>query len=76
MVKDSVFVSPAPGIIYANVYEGEEYGIDRAQVEKMGSVAALEGMAAVYPGDPQARHPGAARRRLRLPEQPHRAERP
>ncbi len=48
-VKDTVFVSPAPGIIYANVYEGEEYGIDRAQAEKMGSVAALEGMAAVYP---------------------------
>jgi imidazolonepropionase-like amidohydrolase len=48
-VKDEVFVSPAPGIIYANVYEGEEFGIDRAQAEKMGSVAALEGMAAVYP---------------------------
>jgi imidazolonepropionase-like amidohydrolase len=42
-------VSPAPGIIYANVYEGADYGIDRAQAEKMGSVAALEGMAAVYP---------------------------
>ena len=40
---------PAPGIIYANVYEGADYGIDRAQAEKMGSVAALEGMAAVYP---------------------------
>ena len=48
-VKDEVFVSPAPGIIYANVYEGAEFGIDRAQAEKMGSVAALEGMAAVYP---------------------------
>ena len=48
-VKDEVFVSPAPGIIYANVYEGADYGIDRAQAEKMGSVAALEGMAAVYP---------------------------
>jgi imidazolonepropionase-like amidohydrolase len=48
-VKDTVFVSPAPGIIYANVYEGAEFGIDRAVAEKMGSVAALEGMAAVYP---------------------------
>jgi imidazolonepropionase-like amidohydrolase len=47
--KDDIFVSPAPGIIYANVYEGEDYGIDRAMAEKMGSVAALEGMAAVYP---------------------------
>jgi imidazolonepropionase-like amidohydrolase len=48
-VKDRVFVSPAPGIIYANVHEGEEFGIDRAVAEKMGSVAALDGMAAVYP---------------------------
>jgi imidazolonepropionase-like amidohydrolase len=48
-VKDEVFVSPAPGIIYANVHEGEEYGIDRAAAEKMGSVAALEAMAEIYP---------------------------
>jgi imidazolonepropionase-like amidohydrolase len=48
-VKDRVFVSPAPGIIYANVHEGEEYGITRAVAEKMGSVDALAGMAAVYP---------------------------
>jgi imidazolonepropionase-like amidohydrolase len=48
-VKDQVFVSPAPGIIYANVYEGEEFGITREVAERMGSVAALEGMAAVYP---------------------------
>ena len=48
-VKDEVFVSPAPGIIYADIHEGGEFGIDRAQAEKMGSVAALEGMAAVYP---------------------------
>ena len=27
--KDDVFVSPAPGIIYANVHEGEEFGITR-----------------------------------------------
>jgi imidazolonepropionase-like amidohydrolase len=47
--KDFVFVSPAPGIIYANVHEGKEFGIDAAQAEKMGSVAALEGMAAIYP---------------------------
>jgi imidazolonepropionase-like amidohydrolase len=48
-VKDEVFVSPAPGIIYANVYEGEEFGITREVAEKMGSVDALAGMAAVYP---------------------------
>ncbi|WP_327003229.1 amidohydrolase family protein [Dactylosporangium sp. NBC_01737] len=48
-VKDQVFVSPAPGIIYANVHEGEEFGITRDVAERMGSVAALEGMAAIYP---------------------------
>ncbi|MBB2947129.1 imidazolonepropionase-like amidohydrolase [Actinoplanes lutulentus] len=48
-VKDTVFVSPAPGIIYANVHEGEEFGITREVALKMGSVDALEGMAAVYP---------------------------
>jgi imidazolonepropionase-like amidohydrolase len=48
-VKDEVFVSPAPGIIFANVHEGEEFGITRAVAEKMGSVDALAGMAAVYP---------------------------
>jgi imidazolonepropionase-like amidohydrolase len=48
-VKDTVFVSPAPGIIFANVYEGEEFGITREVATKMGSVDALAGMAAVYP---------------------------
>ncbi|WP_181803369.1 amidohydrolase family protein [Streptomyces shenzhenensis] len=48
-VKDEVFVSPAPGILYANVHEGAEFGIDRAMAEKMGSAAALEAMAEVYP---------------------------
>jgi imidazolonepropionase-like amidohydrolase len=48
-VKDEVFVSPAPGIIYANVHEGSEFGITREVAEKMGSVDALAGMAAVYP---------------------------
>ncbi|MEH0578013.1 amidohydrolase family protein [Streptomyces sp. B21-108] len=48
-VKDDVFVSPAPGIIYANVHEGEEFGIDRAMAQQMGSVDALDAMAKVYP---------------------------
>ena len=47
--KDDLFVSPAPGIIYANVYEGEEFGITRQVAHTMGSVAALEGMQAIYP---------------------------
>jgi len=47
--KDTVFVSPAAGIIYANVYEGEEYGITREVATSMGSVASFEGMQAIYP---------------------------
>ena len=47
--KDEVFVSPAPGIIFANVYEGAEFGITHEVATRMGSVAALTGMAAVYP---------------------------
>jgi imidazolonepropionase-like amidohydrolase len=47
--KDAVFLSPAVGIMWANVYEGEEFGIDRAQAERMGSVRSLEAMQALYP---------------------------
>jgi imidazolonepropionase-like amidohydrolase len=47
--KDELFVSPAAGIIYANVYEGEEFGITREVAERMGSVASLEGMQSIYP---------------------------
>ena len=48
-VKDAVFLSPAVGIMWANVHEGEEYGIDRAMAEQMGSVASLEAMTEIYP---------------------------
>jgi imidazolonepropionase-like amidohydrolase len=47
--KDSIFLSPAVGIMWANVYEGEEVGIDRAMAERMGSVKALDAMIALYP---------------------------
>ena len=48
-VKDTVFVSPAPGIIYANVHEGVEHGITHEVATSMGSVRAFEGMQAIYP---------------------------
>lgn len=48
-VNDEVFVSPAPGIIYANVYEGEQWGITPDIARRMGSPAALDSMAAIYP---------------------------
>src|SRR5579862_8083379 len=47
--KDSVFLSPAVGIMWANVYEGAEYGIDTAMAEKMGSVKSLRAMTELYP---------------------------
>jgi imidazolonepropionase-like amidohydrolase len=48
-VKDTAFVSPAIGIIYANVHEGEEFGISPQIAHHMGSPASFEGMQAVYP---------------------------
>jgi imidazolonepropionase-like amidohydrolase len=47
--KDEIFLSPAAGIMWANVYEGAEYGIDTAMAEKMGSVQALRAMTELYP---------------------------
>lgn len=47
--KDEIFLSPAVGIMWANVHEGAEFGIDRATAEKMGSVRSLEAMTALYP---------------------------
>jgi len=47
--KESIFLSPAVGIMWANVHEGAEYGIDAAMAEKMGSVRALRSMTELYP---------------------------
>jgi len=47
--RDSIFLSPAVGIMWANVYEGAEYGIDSAVAEQMGSVKALRAMTELYP---------------------------
>ena len=47
--KESIFLSPAVGIMWANVCEGAEYGIDTAMAEKMGSVKALRAMTELYP---------------------------
>ena len=48
-VKDFVFVSPAPGILYANVHEGEPFGITRQVAADLGSVDGLAGMAEICP---------------------------
>jgi len=47
--RDELFVGPAVGIMWANIHEGEEFGIDAAAAEKMGSVASLAAMERLYP---------------------------
>ena len=47
--KQEIFLSPAVGIMWANVYEGAEYGIDTAMAATMGSVKALQAMTELYP---------------------------
>lgn len=44
--KDSIFLSPAVGIMWANVHEGAEFGID---AETIGSVKSLAAMEQLYP---------------------------
>lgn len=47
--RDEVFVGPAVGIMWANIHEGEEFGIDATAAEKMGSTASLAAMERLYP---------------------------
>lgn len=47
--KDTIFVAPAPGLLYARVHEAQAFGIDRAQAERMGAVSGLALMQSVYP---------------------------
>lgn len=47
--RGSLFVSPAPGLLYARVHEAEAFGIGRKEAERMGAVSGLELMAEVYP---------------------------
>jgi imidazolonepropionase-like amidohydrolase len=47
--KDSLFVSPAPGLLYARCHEAAEFGIGRAQAERMGAVTGLEAMQRIIP---------------------------
>lgn len=47
--KDEIFLSPAVGIMWANVHEGAEFGIDAGLAEKMGSVKSLAAMEQLYP---------------------------
>jgi imidazolonepropionase-like amidohydrolase len=47
--KAEIFLSPAVGIMWANVHEGEPFGMDAAVAEQIGSVRALAAMQQLYP---------------------------
>src|SRR4030088_402330 len=47
--KDRIFVSPAPGLLYARCHEATEFGIGRPQAERMGAVSGLEAMQRIIP---------------------------
>jgi hypothetical protein len=64
--KDRVFVAPGIAILYAMLHEAEPWGITHAKAVAMGYQhewdAAIESLRQMH----RARHPRAARRRLRL----------
>ena len=47
--RDSLFMAPAPGLLYARCHEAEAFGIGRAEAERMGAVSGLELMQQVVP---------------------------
>jgi imidazolonepropionase-like amidohydrolase len=47
--KDEIFCAPAAGLLYSRVHEAEEFGIGRAEAERMGAVSGLELVQKVYP---------------------------
>ena len=64
--KDRIFVAPGLSVIIRLLYEGEVVGIDNKIARNMGYEVELEAAVQEHEGDAQARHPRAARRRLRL----------
>jgi imidazolonepropionase-like amidohydrolase len=47
--KREIFVAPAPGLLYARMQEAQDFGIGRAEAERMGAVSGLELMQTVIP---------------------------
>ena len=64
--KDRVFVAPGIAILYAMLNEAEPFGITHADGRRHGLPDRMGRGARVAVEDAQARHPRAARRRLRL----------
>jgi len=47
--RDSLFMAPAPGLLYARCHEAEAFGIGQAQAERMGAVSGLALMQEIVP---------------------------
>lgn len=47
--KDTLFVAPAPGLLWARMHEAQAFGIGPEQARRMGAQSGLELMQSVYP---------------------------
>ena len=47
--KNEIFVSPAPGLLFARCFEAQEFGIGPAEAERMGARSGLEAMQRLVP---------------------------
>jgi imidazolonepropionase-like amidohydrolase len=47
--RDTVFVAPAPGLLYARCYEAQAFGIGPAEAEAMGARSGLDAMIRLMP---------------------------
>lgn len=47
--KADTFTAPAPGLLWARIHEAQDFGIGRAEAEKMGAVSGIELMQQVIP---------------------------
>jgi imidazolonepropionase-like amidohydrolase len=47
--KHEIFVSPAPGLLYAREHEAQAFGITREVAERMGAISGLQRMQKLYP---------------------------
>jgi imidazolonepropionase-like amidohydrolase len=47
--KNEIFVSPAPGLLYARCYEAQDFGIGPAEAQRMGATSGLEAMQRIVP---------------------------
>ena len=47
--RDSLFMAPAPGLLWARCHEAQAFGIGQAEAERMGAVSGLDLMQQIVP---------------------------